>query len=367
MGIKVPFVSFLPMERELDTQLREAFTRVFERSWYIEGKEDEAFEQAFADYCGTKYCIGVGNGLDALMLTLKALGIGEGDEVIVPSNTYIATALAVTYVGAKPVFVEPELSTFNIDPSRIEAAITSRTRAIMPVHLYGRVCDMDPIMAIAREYGLRVVEDCAQAHGAAYKGQKAGTFGDAAGFSFYPGKNLGALGDAGAVVTNNPEIAEKVRALGNYGSDYKYHHIYKGNNSRLDELQAAFLAAKLPLLEKMNAERRRIAGCYLEGMENPQVILPAVSDGYVPVWHIFGVRCEQREALEKHLNSRGIGTNKHYPIPMHLQECYRDLGFKEGDFPIAEEISRTELSLPMYYGMTEEEIRAVMDAVNDFQ
>ena len=215
MGIKVPFVSFLPMERELDTQLREAFTRVFERSWYIEGKEDEAFEQAFADYCGTKYCIGVGNGLDALMLTLKALGIGEGDEVIVPSNTYIATALAVTYVGAKPVFVEPELSTFNIDPSRIEAAITSRTRAIMPVHLYGRVCDMDPIMAIAREYGLRVVEDCAQAHGAAYKGQKAGTFGDAAGFSFYPGKNLGALGDAGAVVTNNPEIAEKVRALGN--------------------------------------------------------------------------------------------------------------------------------------------------------
>ena len=367
MGIKVPFVSFLPMERELDTQLREAFTRVFERSWYIEGKEDEAFEQAFADYCGTKYCVGVGNGLDALMLVLKALDIGEGDEVIVPSNTYIATALAVTYVGAKPVFVEPELETFNINPYRIEAAITSRTKAVMPVHLYGRACDMDPIMAIAREYGLRVVEDCAQAHGATYKGQKVGTFGDAAGFSFYPGKNLGALGDAGAVVTDNPEIAEKVRALGNYGSDYKYHHIYKGNNSRLDELQAAFLAAKLPLLEKMNAERRRIAGCYLEGMKNPQVILPAVSDGYVPVWHIFGVRCDRREALEKHLNSRGIGTNKHYPIPMHLQECYRDLGFKEGDFPIAEEISRTELSLPMYYGMTEEEIRAVIDAVNDFQ
>ena len=367
MGIKVPFVSFLPMERELDTQLREAFTRVFERSWYIEGKEDEAFEQAFAGYCGTKYCVGVGNGLDALMLVLKALDIGEGDEVIVPSNTYIATALAVTYVGAKPVFVEPELATFNIDPCRIEAAITSRTKAVMPVHLYGRACDMDPIMAIAREYGLRVVEDCAQAHGATYKGQKVGTFGDAAGFSFYPGKNLGALGDAGAVVTNNPEIAEKVRALGNYGSDYKYHHIYKGNNSRLDELQAAFLVAKLPFLEKMNAERRRIAGCYLEGMKNPQVILPAVSDGFVPVWHIFGVRCDRREALEKHLNSRGIGTNKHYPIPMHLQECYRDLGFKEGDFPIAEEISWTELSLPMYYGMTEEEIRAVIDAVNDFE
>ncbi len=366
MGIKVPFVSFLPMERELDAELRAAFTRVFERSWYIEGKEDEAFEQAFAGYCGTKYCIGVGNGLDALMLVLKALDIGEGDEVIVPSNTYIATALAVTYVGARPVFVEPELETFNIDPSRIEAAITSRTRAIMPVHLYGRACDMDPIMAIAREYGLRVVEDCAQAHGATYKGQKVGTFGDAAGFSFYPGKNLGALGDAGAVVTNDKEIADKVRALGNYGSDYKYHHIYKGNNSRLDELQAAFLAAKLPLLEKMNAERRRVAGCYLNGMKNPQVILPCVSAEYVPVWHIFGVRCERRDALEKHLNDMGVGTNKHYPIPMHLQECYRDLGYKEGDFPISEEISRTELSLPMYYGIMEEEIQAVIDAVNSF-
>ena len=366
MGIKVPFVSFLPMERELDAELRAAFTRVFERSWYIEGKEDETFEQAFAGYCGTKYCIGVGNGLDALMLVLKALDIGEGDEVIVPSNTYIATALAVTYVGARPVFVEPELETFNIDPSRIEAAITSRTRVIMPVHLYGRACDMDPIMAIAREYGLRVVEDCAQAHGATYKGQKVGTFGDAAGFSFYPGKNLGALGDAGAVVTNDKEIADKVRALGNYGSDYRYHHIYKGNNSRLDELQAAFLAAKLPLLEKMNAERRRVAGCYLNGMKNPQVILPCVSAEYVPVWHIFGVRCERRDALEKHLNDMGVGTNKHYPIPMHLQECYRDLGYKEGDFPISEEISRTELSLPMYYGMMEEEIQTVIDAVNSF-
>ena len=365
--MRVPFVSFRPMEKELDAELRGAFERVFERSWYIEGKEDEAFEKAFAEYCGTKYCIGVGNGLDALMLALKALGIGEGDEVIVPSNTYIATALAVTYVGAKPVFAEPTLETFNIDPSRIEAAVTPRTRAIMPVHLYGRACDMDPIMAIAKKYRLRVVEDCAQAHGATYKGRKVGAFGDAAGFSFYPGKNLGALGDAGATVTNDPEIAARVRALGNYGSDYKYHHIYKGNNSRLDELQAAFLAAKLPILEKMNTERRRIADRYRAEMNNPEVILPAVTEGYVPVWHIFGVRCARREALEKHLNERGIGTNKHYPIPMHLQECYRDLGFKEGDFPIAEEISATELSLPMYYGMTDEEIQAVIDAVNDFQ
>lgn len=365
--MKVPFVSFLPMEKELDKQLRDAFDRVLTRSWYIEGQEDQAFEKAFADYCGTDYCIGVGNGLDALMLVLKSLGIGEGDEVIVPSDTYIATALAVTYVGAKPVFVEPELETFNIDPDRIEAAVTNKTKAIMPVHLYGRACDMDPIMAVAGKYGLKIVEDCAQAHGASYKGRKVGTFGDAAGFSFYPGKNLGALGDAGAVVTDHPDIAEKVRALGNYGSDYKYHHIYKGNNSRLDELQAAFLSAKLPLLEKMNEERRRIAGRYLAGIHHPEIILPAVTEGYVPVWHIFGIRCARRDELEKWLKDRDIGTNKHYPIPMHLQECYRDLGFREGDFPIAEEISRTELSLPMFYGMTDEQIRFVIDAVNDFR
>ena len=364
--MNVPFVSFLPMEKELDSDLRDAFNRVFTRSWYIEGQEDAAFEKAFSAFCGTKYCIGVGNGLDALMLILKALDIGEGDEVIVPSNTYIATALAVTYVGAKPVFVEPEMETFNIDPSRIEAAVTARTKAIMPVHLYGRACDMDPIMSIAAKYSLRVIEDCAQAHGATYKGRKVGTFGDAAGFSFYPGKNLGALGDAGAVVTDNEDIAVKVRALGNYGSDYKYHHIYKGNNSRLDELQAAFLSAKLPHLERMNAARRQIADRYLSEIKNPAVILPLVSEEYVPVWHIFGIRCSRRDELEKHLSSRGIITNKHYPIPMHLQECYRDLGFSEGDFPIAEEISRTELSLPMFYGMTDTEVQAVISAVNDF-
>ena len=367
MSVKVPFVSFLPMERELDQELRAAFSRVFERSWYIEGKEDEAFERAFAEYCGVKYCVGVGNGLDALMLLLKAMEIGEGDEVIVPSNTYIATALAVTYVGARPVFVEPDIRTFNIDPLRIEAAITEKTKAIMPVHLYGRACDMDPIMKTAKKYGLKVVEDCAQAHGARYRGRMIGTFGEGAGFSFYPGKNLGALGDAGAAVTNDPEIAARVRALGNYGSDYKYHHIYKGNNSRLDELQAAFLAAKLPHLERMNAARRKIAERYLAEMKNPEVILPLTDADYLPVWHIFGVRCARRDALEKWLNGKGIGTNKHYPIPMHLQECYRDLGFREGDFPIAEEISRTELSLPMYYGMTEEEVCAVIDAVNSFE
>lgn len=247
--MNVPFVSFLPMEKELDKELRQAFERVFERSWYIEGNEDADFEKAFAEYCSVRYCVGTGNGLDALMLALKALNIKEGDEVIVPSNTYIATALAVTYVGAKPVFVEPDIRTFNIDPSKIEEKITDRTKVIMPVHLYGQPCEMDSILSIAKKYDLFVVEDCAQAHGAVYRDKKVGTFGNAAGFSFYPGKNLGALGDAGAIVSNNKEIADKVRALGNYGSDYKYHHIYKGNNSRLDEMQAAFLKTKLPYLE----------------------------------------------------------------------------------------------------------------------
>lgn len=364
--MKVPFVSFLPMEHELNDDLRGAFDRVFTRSWYIEGAEDEAFEKAFAEYCHTEHCIGVGNGLDALMLALKALGVGAGDEVIVPSNTYIATALAVTYVGATPVLVEPDISTFNIDPSLIEVAISEKTKAIMPVHLYGQACDMDPIMEIANKHNLYVVEDCAQAHGATYKGRVIGSFGDAAGFSFYPGKNLGALGDAGATVTNDKELADMIRALGNYGSDYKYHHIYQGNNSRLDEMQAAFLAAKLPHLERMNVERRRIAQKYLDGIKNPEVVLPYVPKDMVPVWHIFGIRCKRRAELEKYLNDKEIGTNKHYPIPMHLQDCYKDLGFKEGDFPIAEEISATELSIPMFYGMTDEQIQYVIDVINEF-
>jgi len=362
----IPFVSFKPMEKELDTELRAAFDRVLTNSWYIEGKEDETFEKAFAEYIGTSYCIGVGNGLDALMLSLKALGIGTGDEVIVPSNTYIATALAVTYVGATPVFVEPDIRTYNIDPSLIEAAITDKTKAIMPVHLYGQAADMDKIMAIAEEYSLKVIEDCAQAHGATYKGKTVGTFGDAAGFSFYPGKNLGALGDAGAAVTSDKNLADKIRALGNYGSDYKYHHIYKGNNSRLDELQAAFLGVKLASLDKMNEERRRIADCFLAGIQNDKITLPYVAPDTVPVWHIFAIRCDERDAFEKYLKDAGIGTNKHYPIPMHQQECYADLGYKEGDFPIAEEISRTELSLPMYYGLTDSEIDYIIETINKF-
>lgn len=364
--MNIPFVSFKPLEKKLDTELRAAFERVYTRSWYIEGEEDKVFEKAFAEYCDRKYCVGTGNGLDALFLALKALGIKDGDEVIVPSNTYIATALAVTYVGATPVFVEPDIRTFNIDATLIESAITEKTRAIMPVHLYGQTCDMDPIMEIAQKYNLYVVEDCAQAHGAKYKGKVIGSFGDVAGFSFYPGKNLGALGDAGATVTNNKEIADKVRALGNYGSDYKYHHIYQGNNSRLDELQAAFLTAKLSCLDEVNNERRNIARKYLEGIKNPEIILPFVPDYATPVWHIFGIRCSRRAELEKFLNDAHIGTNKHYPIPMHLQDCYKNLGFKAGDYPIAEEISATELSIPMYYGMSEEEIQYVIDKINEF-
>lgn len=365
--MKIPFVTFLPMEKELNNELRSAFDRVFTRSWYIEGIEDKTFEKNFAEYCGTEYCVGVGNGLDALMLVLKALNIGNGDEVIVPSNTYIATALAVTYVGAKPVFVEPDIRTFNINSALIEKAITEKTKAIIPVHLYGQACDMKPIMEVANKYNIYVVEDCAQAHGATYKGQKVGTFGEAAGFSFYPGKNLGALGDAGAVVTNNKELADKVRILGNYGSDYKYHHICKGNNSRLDELQAAFLATKLPHLERMNNERRRIAKTYTEGISNPRIIIPYVPKNCIPVWHIYGIRCTDRDVLEKYLNERGIGTNKHYPIPIHMQECYKDLNIPQGTFPVAEEISSTELSIPMYYGMTNDEIQYVIDTINDFR
>lgn len=364
--MNVPFVSFFSMESELKDDMRIAFDRVFARSWYIKGVEVETFERTFAEFCKVGYCVGVGNGLDALILALKGLGVGEGDEVIVPSNTYIATALAVSYVGATPVFVEPDIRTFNMNPTLIEALITKKTKAIMPVHLYGQPCDMDSIMKIAKKFSLYVVEDCAQAHGATYKGSKVGIFGDAAGFSFYPGKNLGALGDGGATITNNKELADKISAYGNYGSDYKYHHIYKGNNSRLDELQAAFLQVKLPHLERMNAERRRIAQLYLDGIKNPEVVLPYVLDEVVPVWHIFGIRCKRRLELEKFLNSVGIGTNKHYPIPIHLQECYRDLGYKHGDFPIAEEISATELSIPMFYGMSDEQVQYVIDKINEF-
>ncbi len=300
-------------------------------------------------------------------MILKAMDIGVGDEVIVPSNTFIATALAVSYVGATPIFVEPTINTFNIDVSRIEEKVTSKTRAIIAVHLQGRAADMDGINAIARKYGLKVIEDAAQAHGATYKGRKVGSLSDAAGFSFYPGKNLGALGDAGCVVTSDKELAEKVRALGNYGSDYKYHHIYKGTNSRLDEMQSAFLRVKLPHLDKWNAERRSIAEKYFKGIRNPLIILPLETEkDYEHIYHVFVIRCKKRDELETYLKENGICTIKHYPIPMHMQIAYKDLGIPKGALPIAEEISDTVLSLPMFYGMTEDQINHVINTINNF-
>ncbi|MDD6194915.1 MAG: DegT/DnrJ/EryC1/StrS family aminotransferase [Lachnospiraceae bacterium] len=365
--MKIPFASFEKMHGEIESQMQEAFERVYKNNWFIDGKELEKFEKEFAAYCGAKYCVGCGNGLDALMLILKAYGIGEGDEVIVPSNTFIATALAVSYTGATPVFVEPELDTYNIDPGRIEEKITDRTKAIMAVHLYGQPAKMDEILAIGKKYNLKVVEDSAQAHGAEYHGVRTGSMGDAAGFSFYPGKNLGALGDAGAVVTNDAELAEKVRALGNYGSDYKYHHIYMGNNSRLDEMQAAFLSVKLQNLDRWNEDRRRIAARYSNEIINPQIILPKEMDGTKHVYHIYGVKCDRRDELEAYLNNLGIMTNKHYPIPIHMQECYQSLHISEGELPLAEEISSTILSIPMSYGMSEEEVTYVIEALNQFK
>lgn len=365
--MKVPFVSFAPMHSEIRTELDDAYSRVIDKNYFIHGEECTLFEEEFAEFCGAKYCVGVANGLDALFLILKAMGISSGDEVIVPSNTYIATALAVSNTGALPVFVEPDINTYNIDVNCIEQKITSRTKAIIAVHLQGRAADMDEINRIAKKHNLRVIEDAAQAHGARYKGRRVGSMSDAAGFSFYPGKNLGALGDGGCITTNNKELADKVRALGNYGSDYKYHHIYKGVNSRLDELQAAFLREKLKKLDKWNNKRREIANIYLNQIKNPNIALPLKSDNiFEHIYHVFVIRCKERDKLEEYLNERGIGTVKHYPIPMHRQLAYKDLGICQGELPIAEEISRTVLSLPMYYGMTDEEIQYVINAVNKF-
>lgn len=365
--MNIPFVSFVPMHNEIRKELDAAYAKVMDSNYFIQGTECAKFEEEFAEYIGSKYCIGVANGLDAIYLILRAMGIGAGDEVIVPSNTYIATALAVSYTGATPVFVEPTMETYNIDVTRIEEKITDKTKVIIPVHLQGRAADMDAVNAIAAKYGLKVIEDSAQAHGAKYKGTKIGTLSDAAAFSFYPGKNLGALGDGGCVTTNDKELADKIRAIGNYGSDVKYHHIYMGTNSRLDEIQAAFLRVKLAKLDKWNEARREIAARYLSEINNPLIKLPlATSDEYEHVYHVFVIRCDKRDELEAYLKDRGIGTVKHYPIPMHLQPAYSELNIPQGALPIAEEISNTVLSIPMYYGMTDEEIGYVIDTINAF-
>lgn len=366
--MEIPFATFKRMHNEIREQLDEAYKKVMDKSVFIQGEECKKFEEEYASYCGTDYCVGVGTGLDAIYLILKALDIKKGDEVIVPSNTYIATALAVSYTGATPIFVEPEIETYNINPALIENKINKNTKAIIAVHLQGRPADMDAINNIARKNELFLIEDCAQAHGAKYKGKKVGTLSDAAAWSFYPGKNLGAFGDGGCVTTNNKEIADKVRALGNYGSDYKYHHIYQGTNSRLDELQAALLRVKLPNLDRWNDNRKRIANRYLSEITNDLIKLPLhISEDYDHIYHVFAIRCDKRDELEKYLNDKGIGTVKHYPIPMHLQKAYEELEIPEGALPIAEEISKTVLSIPMYYGMTDEEIDYVINTINNFK
>lgn len=364
---RVPFATVAPMHDEIRSELDEAYNRVMKNAWFIQGIECEKFEKEYAEYIGTDYCVGVATGLDAIYLILKAMEIGKGDEVIVPSNTFIATALAVSHAGAMPVFVEPEIATYNIDINKIEEKITNRTKAIIAVHLQGRPADMDGINSIAEKYGIKVIEDAAQAHGSRYKGKRVGALSDAAAFSFYPGKNLGALGDGGCVTTNNRELAYKIRVLGNYGSDYKYHHIYKGTNSRLDEMQAAFLRVKLRYLDKWNKGRGQIAAKYLEGIKNPQVIQPPAStEDYEHIYHVFVIRSERRNELEKFLSEEGIGTVKHYPIPIHMQNAYKDLDIKEDEFPIAKKISGTVLSIPMYYGMAEKDINIVIKAINKF-
>lgn len=365
--MKIPFVDFEPMHSMIEDAVMEKFKEVYRKNQFISGEECAAFEKEFAQYCGADYGIGCGNGLDAIYLILKAYGIGEGDEVIVPSNTFIATALAVSYTGATPVFVEPVLAYYNIDVTRIEERITSKTKAIIAVHLYGHPADMNEINKIAEKYDLKVIEDAAQAHGALYYGKRTGNLGDAAAFSLYPGKNLGALGDGGIVVTNDSKIAEKVRMLGNYGSDYKYHHVYKGNNSRLDEVQAAMLRIKLRYLDMWNQDRRRIAARYSLEINHEDIMLPEIKEGVEHVFHVYAVRSKYRKELEEYLQKNGIGTNKHYPIPMHLQSAYANLGIKKGELPIAEEISATELSLPMYYGMKEQDITRVIEAINGFR
>lgn len=366
--MKIPFLDLQAATAELGDELKIAIDRVLTSGTYILGEEVEAFEVEFAAYTGAAYAVGISNGLDALHLALRALGIGPGDEVIVPSNTFIATWLAVSYAGALPVPVEPHEHTYNIDPARIEAAITPRTKVILPVHLYGQPCDLDPILAIARAHNLYVLEDCAQAHGARYKGQRIGAHGDICAWSFYPGKNLGALGDAGAITTNNAALANQVRMLRNYGSTIKYVHEVLGYNCRLDPLQAAILRVKLQHLDHWNQRRREIAASYIEQFANAsQITLPFVPEWADPCWHLFVIRHPHRDALQAHLAQAGIGTLIHYPIPPHLQQAYRHLGYNLGTFPIAETLAREVLSLPIGPHCPLDAITEIMNICNQFK
>jgi dTDP-4-amino-4,6-dideoxygalactose transaminase len=365
--MEIPFLNFEPMHSGIKLEMIEAFNRVYESNWFILGKEVDMFEKAYAIFNQVDFCVGVSNGLDALHLGLRALGIKEGDEIILPSNTYIATVLAVTYVGAKPIFVEPNIDTYNIDVNLIEAAITSKTKAIIPVHLYGQSCEMEALMNIAKKHDLRVIEDNAQSQGSTYLGKYTGSWGDINGTSFYPGKNLGALGDAGALTTNSEELANKVKALRNYGSQKKYYNDLVGYNMRMDELQAALLSVKLKRLNDWTRQRQQIAQIYNETLKDvPNIILPKIAQNATHVYHLYVIRTNERDELQKFLKNRNIGTLIHYPIPPHLQKSYQNLDIKLGSLPIAEEIANTCLSLPLWPGIKSADIQTVATEIKAF-
>jgi len=363
----IPFVSFEAINRQIKPEIMPAFESFFDKGWYILGEEVNVFEKAYAAFNQTQHAIGISNGLDALHIALRTLEIGSGDEVIIPSNTYIATALAVSYAGATPVFVEPDAATYNINPEAIEAAITKHTKAIMPVHLYGQACNMTTIMAIAEKHGLHVIEDNAQAHRATWAGKITGSWGDINATSFYPGKNLGALGDAGALTTHSDALASKAAMLRNYGSQKKYYNEALGFNSRLDECQAAFLSIKLKYLMEWTQQRQAIAARYQAALSRIEAItVPYCHPDATHVYHLYVIRCAERKALQHALAEKGIGTLVHYPVPPHLQEAYQHLGYKKGAFPIAEELADTMLSLPLWPGMKEEQVDYVIAAINNF-
>lgn len=363
----IPFLLFHKMHNSIRDEMLEAFLKVYDSHWYILGKQVENFENEYARYSNVKFCVGVGNGLDAIIIALKALNIGKGDSVIVPSNTYIATWLAVSYVGAEIIPVEPNEKTYNINPSLIEQSIKSNTKAIIPVHLYGQICEMDKIMQIAKKHNLYVIEDNAQAQGTYYKDKMSGSFGHINATSFYPGKNLGALGDAGAITTNDEILYLKAKTIRNYGSQKKYFNEVKGINSRLDELQSAFLSVKLKYLNEWNKERNIIAQWYIELLKDvPEIILPYIHPDCTSNFHLFVIRTEKRDQLQQYLNQHQIGTLIHYPIPPHLQNAYKDLGYKKGDFPIAEKIADTCLSLPIYPGLSKDDVEYICLTIKKF-
>ncbi len=363
---KIPYLNLKHIHAPIQEELDAVYRDIMERQWFIQGEYDLRFEQEYASYCGARYCIGAGNGLDAIRLILLGIGVGEGDEVIVPAHTFIATALAVTYVGATPVFVDVDRETCNIDIDKIEEKITGKTKAVIGVHLYGRAVDFERLQYFKEKYGLYLIEDAAQAHGSVLEDKKVGNLGDAAAFSFYPGKNLGAMGDAGAVTTNDEDLAEKIRAIANYGSLQKYQHVYKGCNSRLDEMQAGFLSVKLKYLDRWNDERRKIAKRYQEGITNKKIKLPVWDGGNGHVFHVYPVFCDDRQGLSGYLAERNIQTNIHYPTPICRQGAYQEFNGQADKYPVANDICAHELSIPLYPGLTEEEQEYIVECLNRY-